>query len=54
MRQVSRKGARWHLETQGPQEGRGDPESNVALGDVGLKKEGYSLRFVEEIKQRED
>lgn len=41
-------------ETQGPQEGRDDPESNVALGDVGLKEEGYSLRFGEERKQKED
>lgn len=54
MRQVARKGVRWHLEPLGPQEGRDDAESSVTLSDVGLKKEGYSLRFGEERKQKED
>lgn len=32
---------------QGPKEGEDDPERNVALGNVGLKKEGDSMRFLE-------
>lgn len=39
---------------QSPKEGGEDPERNVAVGNVGLKKEGGSIRFLEGENQKED